>query len=88
MILNYAEHLLPVIPKDKFKNPLLRYDNFIKFGVHINSNSYAPIDQNTVDKIVCSLPTKYRLSPLLLTLKDDLMNVSKYTHNENILFCG
>jgi len=82
MILNYAEHLLPVVSKDKFKNPLLRYYNFIKFGVQINSNSYTPIEQNTVNRIVCSLPPKYQSSPLLLTLIEDLINVSKLIHND------
>jgi len=80
---------LPVISKDKFKNPLLRYYNFIKFGVQINSNSYTPIEQNTVNRIVCSLPPKYQSSPLLLALIEDLINVSKLSHNdtfENILF--
>jgi len=82
MVLNYAEHLLPVVPKDKFKNPLLRYYNFIKFGVQINSNSYTPIEQNTVNRIVCSLPPKYQSSPLLLTLTEDLINVSTCIHND------
>jgi len=94
MILNYAEHLLPVVPEDKFKYPFLRYYYFIKFGVQINSNSYTPIEQNTVNRIVCSLPTKYQSSPLVSTLKEDLINVSKYIHNgtfDNILiyyYCG
>ncbi|XP_029348702.1 uncharacterized protein LOC115035146 [Acyrthosiphon pisum] len=88
MILNYAEHLLPVVPKDKFKNPLLRYYNFIKFGVQINSNSYNPIEQNTVDRIVCSLPPKYQSSPLLLTLIKDLINEYEITSKKSIIHIG
>ncbi|CAI6357081.1 unnamed protein product [Macrosiphum euphorbiae] len=88
MILNYAEHLLPVISKDKFKNPLLRYYNFIKFGVQINSNSYTPIEQNTVNRIMCSLPQKYQSSPLLLTLIEDLNNEHETTSKKSIIHIG
>jgi hypothetical protein len=78
LILDYTEHLLPVVPMDKFKEPLLDFYNFIKFAVEIKSNNYTPIEQNTVNRIVCSLPTKYQTSPLI----EDLINVSKYIHND------
>lgn len=73
MILNYAEHLLPA--KEKFKDPLIQYYYFIKFGSHIDSY-YTPIVNKTIKRIFNRIPEKYQYLELYSTLKVELMNVS------------
>lgn len=79
VILNYASHLLP---KEKFKNPLIRYNFFIKYGSHIDSDCYTPISQRTMDRIVNSLPVELQCLPSIKALKKEVIKVTKYyIHN-------
>lgn len=83
VILNYAAHLLP---KEKFKNPLIRYHFFIKYGCHIDSNCYTPISEKVMDRMVRSLPVHLQYSPSLGALKKEVFRVSKYNiHNFHLL---
>ncbi|VVC27190.1 Hypothetical protein CINCED_3A023641 [Cinara cedri] len=72
MILNYAEHLLPA--KQRFKDPLIQYYYFIKYGIQIDTQLYTPIGKGMMKRIIDRIPKEYQQMNLFSTLKVEMMN--------------
>lgn len=73
MVLNKTQ----LFPVEKFKNPLLKYRYFIKFGDEINWKYYTPLTQSMVDRIMRYLSKEHQSSMFLPALKEELMRVCK-----------
>lgn len=74
MVLNGDKLLFPV---EKFKNPLLKYRFFIKYGDEINWKCYTQLDQKGMDRIMRYLTKELQSSPFLPLLKEEIMRVRK-----------
>lgn len=64
-----------MVPEETFKNPLLKYYYFIKYGAENDFQCYTPIKQKTVDNIIGLLPKKFHSLPFLLEVKEEFINV-------------